>query len=221
MYSSHLPTILLLSVLVPFKAEAFQQLTPRCMQLAKIQPATMMLSSHARDDENGDHVRRKFLLVSTGLAFFMQGSSPALAKYGDSSNMDLPNYIDYLIEKQESADQEKKKVALYKGADPTVLLKRLQEANKRLGNIPTLAEEKKWSQVQGTLTGPLGTLGQTINQIATPDSSAKVKDASKKVKSDVIAIDQAAQKKNSAACAEMARLASKDLEIFVKLAFEI
>jgi hypothetical protein len=218
MYSSHLPTILLLSVLVPFRAEAFQQLTPRCMQLAKIQPATMMLSSHARDDENGDHARRKFLLVSTGLAFFMQSSSPALAKYGDSSNMELPNYIDYLIEKNESADQE---TALYKGVDPTVLLKRLQEANKRLGDIPTLVEAKKWSQVQGTITGPLGTLAQTINQIATPDSSAKVKDASKKVKSDVIAIGQAAEKKKGAACAEMARVASKDLEIFVKLAFEI
>ena len=32
----------------------------------------------------------------------------------------------------------------------------------RLPEIATLAEEKKWSQVQGIITGPLGTLLQTL-----------------------------------------------------------
>lgn len=203
-----------------FQVEAFQPLIPPRLQAAKAQSqhSTKTLSSLPRDAEIDGQNRRKFLLASAAILSSVQGASPAFCKYGDSTNIAMPNYIEYLIEKNESVDGEN---ALYKGVDPTILLKRLQEANKRLDDIPVLADEKKWSQIQGTLTGPLGTLAQTINQIATSDSSAKVKDASKKVKGDIIAIGQAAEKKNGAACAEMALAASKDLEIFVKLAFQI
>lgn len=176
------------------------------------------LASRTDNHENDNPKRRSLLMASvTGLSLLIQGVSPAVAKYGASSNMEVPNYIEYLLEKNESLDTEK---VLFKGADPAILLKRLQEAKIRLGEIPNLAEEKKWSQIQGIITGPLGTLAMTINQIATPDSSTKVKDASKKVKSDVIAIGQAASQKNGAACTEKALVASNDLEAFVKLAFE-
>jgi hypothetical protein len=180
---------------------------------------TPSLTSLSVNDKNEDTdpARRSLLITSTGIAAWLAQSLPVQAQYGTSTSLQLPNYIEYLIEKNESQDSSK---VLYKGVDPRVLLQRLLEADKRLRDIPTLAEEKKWTQIQGTITGPLGTLAMTINQIATPDSSSKVKDAAKKVKGGVIAIGQAAAKKDPSGCAEMSRAASRDLETFVKLAFE-
>lgn len=168
--------------------------------------------------------RRSFLLHSTMTASAFVGSfgmltGPANAKYGDSTNIELPSYIDFLIEKNYVPDPDK---ALYKGTDPTVILKRLQDANNRLSEIPILAEQKKWSQIQGILTGPLGTLSQTINQIvpSTGDVSPKLKDASKKLKSDLISIGQAAAQKQGDVCTVKAKQTSQDLEALLKLAFE-
>mmetsp|Transcript_5360 Transcript_5360/g.10643 ORF Transcript_5360/g.10643 Transcript_5360/m.10643 type:complete len:229 (+) Transcript_5360:2-688(+) len=140
------------------------------------------------------------------------------AKYGDSTNIKVPNYIDYLIEKNGQAVDEDK--ILYKGIDPTVILKRLQDANKRLDEIPGLAEQKKWSQISGLLTGPLGTLSQTLNQVAAPDSDRAVIAAAKKVKSDLISIGQAASQKNGSACSDAAARTKADLDAFVQLAFK-
>ncbi|KAL3942404.1 MAG: hypothetical protein SGBAC_003398 [Bacillariaceae sp.] len=199
---------------------AFQAPYPNYLQPSKIQQRTTALFAQVNDVTDVCHPTRRQLILSTGgLALgFVATSLPAEAKYGTSTTMEMPNYIEYLIEKNESGNTEN---ALYKGTDPTVLLKRLQEANKRLAEIPALAEEKKWSQIQGIITGPLGTLAVTINQIATSDSPAKVKDAAKKVKGDVIAIGQGATKNSGAACTDASRVASRDLGEFVKLAFEL
>ncbi len=157
--------------------------------------------------------RRAFLTMS-GLMLGM-GMFPtlSLAKYGTSSTMELPNYIEYLVEKNEQGDNSQ---ALYKGVDPVVLLRRLQDASNRLQEIPALAATKKWSQVQGLLTGPLGTMSQTLNQFGDP----KVQGASKKLKADLIAIGQAASKKNEQECIAMAEQASNDLKMFLEVAFE-
>uniref|UniRef100_A0A7S2IIV0 Uncharacterized protein n=1 Tax=Helicotheca tamesis TaxID=374047 RepID=A0A7S2IIV0_9STRA len=169
---------------------------------------------------NDDTTRRSFLGISTTFATaFLSNINPASAKYGDSTNIELPSYIDFLIEKNNAGKIDQDKV-LYKGADPVVLLKRLQEANTRLKEIPPLAADKKWSQIQGIVTGPLGTLSQTLNQIATPDSSAKVKDEAKKLKTVVIDIGQAASKKNGDACVAKAEQASAGLDSFVRAAFQ-
>lgn len=162
--------------------------------------------------------RRAFLGGAGALVGVMAFQVPAVAKYGDSSNMELPNYIEFLMEK--NAQGITTKTALYKGVDPVVLLQRLQDANNRLQDIPKLATEKKWSQVQGLLTGPLGTLSQTINQIATPDSGKDVQAAAKKLKADLIDIGQSAAKKNAEACIAKAGQATKDLTSFLELAFD-
>ena len=163
--------------------------------------------------------RRAYLgtngVVLVGTLFV--GNNPAGAKYGVSTNMELPNYIEYLVEKNSQSDSNS---ALYKGADPVVLLRRLQDAEYRLQEIPKLAEARQWSQIQGLLTGPLGMLSQTLNQIAGPDSDSKVQAASKKVKADLIAIGQAASQKNNVACVAMVQEASKDFVSFLEIAFE-
>jgi hypothetical protein len=140
-----------------------------------------------------------------------------LAKYGDSSSLELPSYIDFLIEKTSKPSADK---LLYKGADPGVLLLRLKDAGIRLQEVPTLSEQKKWSQIQGILSGPLGQLSQTLNFIATPDSPVAVRDSAKKLKTEIFAIGSAASKKNGPTCTAKAQQASQYLEDFVRVAFQ-
>lgn len=92
----------------------------------------------------------------------------ACASYGDSSNIVMPNYIEYLIEKNEQGMPVE---SLYKGPDAETQIRRIGEAANRLPEIITLANEKKWSQVQGLITGPLGTLLQTMNSHWNPRST--------------------------------------------------
>jgi hypothetical protein len=105
---------------------------------------------------------------------------------------------------------------LYKGPDIALQLRRIGESANRLPEIANLSAEKKWSQVQGIITGPLGTLLQTMNSLASA-ASKEAKDAAKLVKNDLNDINAAAGKKDSGAVTKAAEKASKDLEKFVKL----
>lgn len=146
--------------------------------------------------------------------------SPAMAAYGDSTKIELPNYIEYLIEKNTSVDSSK---VLYKGADMNVQLKRISDASIRLGDIPSLAKEKKWSQIQGILTGPLGTLIQTMNSLSKDrdrDSKGNMSEitlAVGKVKADLVGISQEATKKNERGVIQACQQAQDNLEAFVRL----
>lgn len=174
---------------------------------------------------------RRQVLATAATSFFalLSRQKPAIAAYGDSSTMKGFDYIDYLVEKNTVADPS---TYLYKGADRNVQLKRMSDAAGSLQQIPVVAKDKKWSQVNGILTGPLGTLIQTMNQIvspatdftksdfgAAPQVNKEAKAASQKVKADLYAIGQAAMKKSEAGCIESTEAALKDLEAFVKVAF--
>mmetsp|Transcript_9615 Transcript_9615/g.20834 ORF Transcript_9615/g.20834 Transcript_9615/m.20834 type:complete len:253 (+) Transcript_9615:158-916(+) len=150
----------------------------------------------------------------------------ASAKYGEGTSMELPSYIDYLIEKNTAAENSN---ALYTGADPATVLRRLADSESRLGEIRGLAEQKKWSQISGIITGPLGTLLSTMNQIvsivssspaASPKKTKQVQDTVKKVKADIFAIGQAASKKDPDGCTKQAAMASNDLKILLEIAFD-
>jgi hypothetical protein len=142
----------------------------------------------------------------------------ATAAYGTGTKVEFPSYIEFLIEKNKGpADPD---TFLYQGADPEVLLKRLLAVDRKLAEIPQLAEEKKWSQVQGILTGPLGSLGETLTLISKQNPKPEVKAAAKKLKNDLFGIGGAATKKDGKTCTEGAKQASLDLEAFVKAAFQ-
>ena len=188
----------------------------------------IVISAH-QDDNPQSHLpevatRRDFFLKKTATSILSVATLASVARplpafAGSSANIEMPNYIDFLIEKNNqglAADPDK---VLYKGADPTVLLRRVQEADRRLAEIESLVEQKKWSQVSGLVTGPLGTLSQTLNQIATPDSGKAVLQAAKKVKSDILAIGQASSQKNGPACVAASNQAIQDLEAFIKVSF--
>jgi hypothetical protein len=172
--------------------------------------------------------RRSFLeetsLILLPIAALTVAPFPSHAKYGDSSSLALPSYIDYLIEKNAAA---KNSTTLYQGADPATVLGRLSVSERRLGEVHTLAEEKKWSQITGLVTGPLGTLSMTMNQIVSivsssnsPKKTKQVQDAVRKVKEDILGIGQAAARKNAIDCTKQTDMASTDLKALLQIAFD-
>jgi hypothetical protein len=143
-------------------------------------------------------------------------TKPAAAAYGDATNLRGFDYIEFLEEKNAVTDPS---TFLYNGADREMQLIRIKDAVLELQKIPEIAAAKKWSQVQGILTGPLGTLTQTMTTVAGKVPSAEIKTAFQKVKTDLYAIGTAAIKKSDAGCIEATQAALKDLEVFVKAAF--
>ena len=101
---------------------------------------------------------------------------------------------------------------LYKGPDLEQQLIKIGTAASRLPEISTLANEKKWTAIQGIITGPLGTLLQNMNNLASTKAS---KDAAKAVKNDLNEIFAAVGKKDSGSCIKASEKAAKDLELFV------
>lgn len=166
-------------------------------------------------------MNRRHFGQQIGFSFLVAGSvsvgmpHSGRASSGDSANMELPSYIEFLIEKNKIPQD-----GLYNGPDPQVQLRRLLEAAKSLQTVPSLAEQRKWSQVQGVLAGPLGTLVQTMAQVSKQSSSAGVQASAKKLKADLFAINTAATKKDEKTCIRATQLASEDLDAFVKAAFE-
>ena len=174
---------------------------------------------------------RRFVLdatigSSTAALLLLQNPSPAVAGYGDSADIKGFDYIEYLLQKNKVADPS---TFLYQGADREVQLKRMSDAVTSLKQIPDIARAKKWSQVQGILTGPLGTLVQTMTQIVSGTDPTRTdfggapqpnKEAAlQQVKADLYAIGEAAMKKSESKCIESTEVALKDLEAFVKVAF--
>lgn len=163
--------------------------------------------------------RREVLTSSAGLLILAPivslFPSTAEAAYGEAPKAELPNYIEFLLEKNYVADPSS---FLYQGPDPKVQLQRLLEASKRLDEIPALAEAKKWSQVQGVLTGPMGTLAQTLNAISS-NSSKEVQAKAKQVKTDILNISLAASKKNQDDVINKTKAAEMSLDAFVRAAF--
>jgi len=156
------------------------------------------------------------VILSTSIAL-TSSPAPAHAAYGSSSNIAFPSYIDFLIEKNSSPDTSN---SLYKGADTEVQIKRISDAVVRLNEIPKFANERKWSQVQGVLLGPLGTLGQTMNGLVKNcENSDAAKKAAGKVKADMILIGQEAGRKSEGGVVKGCEEAQEDLEAFAKLVF--
>jgi hypothetical protein len=141
-------------------------------------------------------------------------AEPAYAAYGDNTNIALPSYIDFLLEKNAVADPS---TFLYQGADRTVQLQRLVAAQTRLESIPAICGRRQWSQVDGVLTGPLGTLVPTMKQIS--GANIKAREAAGKVQADLLAIRQAATRKDGALCVAASESAQQSLEVFVQEAF--
>lgn len=158
-------------------------------------------------------------------------SSPDVANavYGSDAKIEMPNIVEGMsnrVNKQclvESLGNRECLVymdsenQLYKGADNQVLLERVEKASVQLASIPELVDAKCWSKVRGVLTGPLGTLLATMNQLSKLSSNPSESDElARKVKLDIFAIADAAEKKQGAQATESHRLATEHLVAFLK-----
>lgn len=180
-------------------------------------PQTSVRLSAHNSQNNG---RRGFIqtIITTSIGTAVAIPSIANAASGESASIKMPNYIEYLIEK--NAQGLERDDMLYKGPDPETQLRRIGEAGSRLPEIAALANDKKWSQVQGIITGPLGTLLQTMNSVASIAGTKEARDAAKVVKTDLLEIGVAAGRKESAPAVKAAEKAATDLEKFVMVAFK-
>ena len=107
---------------------------------------------------------------------------------------------------------------LYKGDDAQVLLGRIESASQGLALIPSLVEAKKWNQVTGALTGPMGQLSLTMTALAKVSADpAKTDKKAKQVKQDVFAIGAAATNKDVKGALKAHEAATQHLVEFVKM----
>jgi hypothetical protein len=165
------------------------------------------------DGEDLDADRREALFALAGSlwAVGMLPAPPAFATPGTDANIRLPNPLEQIADRAtkqclvESLGNRECLVymdeanKLYQGTDSQVLLSRIESSARALATVPAYIESKKWSQVLGVLTGPMGELVKTMGQLA--DASANSAAAKKKIaafKSDLYALAAAVDKRNGA-----------------------
>ena len=190
-------------------------------------------------DSDMDEGRREAMFSMIGTAWSLGGIIPAAAltsyyvepanaAYGEDAKIVLPNAFEGIsnrVNKQclvESLGNRECLLyldpanKLYQGADTQILLARLEKASVALASIPALSEQKKWSQVLGVTTGPMGSLSDTLTQlIKLTENKEDAKKIAQLVKTDVINIGQAAQRKEGKDIAQMCLAAEKHLAEFV------
>eukprot|EP00566_Odontella_aurita_P017638 CAMPEP_0113534948 /NCGR_PEP_ID=MMETSP0015_2-20120614/5429_1 /TAXON_ID=2838 /ORGANISM="Odontella" /LENGTH=261 /DNA_ID=CAMNT_0000434139 /DNA_START=158 /DNA_END=943 /DNA_ORIENTATION=- /assembly_acc=CAM_ASM_000160 len=153
---------------------------------------------------------------------------PAIAEYGADAKMSLPNPLESIADRATKQclveslgnreclvylDPENK---LYQGADAAILVERIEKASEALASIPPLVDDKCWSKVLGVITGPMGTLGTTMDQLQKISGGTGLAEKAKKVKTDLYAIAAAADRRQQAEALEYHKMATDDLVAFVK-----
>lgn len=156
------------------------------------------------------------------------GAAPANAVYGSDAKIELPNPVQGMYDRTtkqcivESLGNRECLVYLdeankvYQGADAAVLLGRIEAASEALATMPDLIADKKWTKVLGVMTGPMGTLGGTMDELAKLGSSSTAAERAKKVKTDLYAIAGAVERKNPSDALKFHGAATADLVEFVK-----
>lgn len=186
------------------------------------------------DDDDDDDEKK--LLDRREAAFAMLGTLwatttfPAHAQYGAEPKIEMPNMVENMANRANKQclveslgnreclvymDEDNK---LYQGLDTQKLLEKIDKSSVALTKIPELVEAKKWSSVNSLLTGPMGELLSTLNQLAPlstqqPDTSIGL---AKQVKLQVFAIGAAADKKDGTGILKPTQGATDALVAFVQ-----
>jgi len=190
------------------------------------------------DGEDIDLDRREAFFSMLGMAWAVGGlpaslmtvgSEPARAVYGTDAKIELPNPVQSMTDRAtkrclvESLGTRECLVyadpnnQLYQGADGELFLDRVDAASKSLSTLPTLIESKKWSQVTGVLTGPMGELIRTMNHLVElSDNQTAAKALVGQVKIDLYAISAAVGRKEVASALKSHQAATDHLVAFVK-----
>lgn len=187
-------------------------------------------------EEDIDQDRREAFFAMIGSLWAIAGGGmrglfpePAYAEYGAEANIFIPNPYDALNDRATKnclveslgtrqcliyADEAN---FLYKGADDGVLIERIEKASKSFGTIPALVFNKKWSQVTGVLTGPMGELIRNMSQLAAMSrNQEQSKNLIKVLKNDLYAMSDGVSRKDQDIVLKNHEKATNDLVAFLK-----
>mmetsp|Transcript_19311 Transcript_19311/g.28932 ORF Transcript_19311/g.28932 Transcript_19311/m.28932 type:complete len:255 (-) Transcript_19311:1246-2010(-) len=155
--------------------------------------------------------------------------SPANAVFGADAKIEIPNVMDNINNRVNQQclveslgnreclvylDPENK---LYKGADSQILIERLEAATAALAEIPSLVSDKKWSKIQGVLTGPMNPLGVTMDKLSKiSENEENCCKLEKVVKSDLYAIASAVERKQGDEIIKLHKKATEDLVAYAQ-----
>ena len=153
----------------------------------------------------------------------------ANAVYGADANMDFPNVMEGLSNRNNKqclveslgnreclVYREDEDKLLYKGADADLLLKKIEKASSALEQIPELVGQKKWTQVTGVLTGPMGELSSTLTALVKLSDNADAPKLAQKVKTNCFAMGTGVSNKNADVVLKAHDAATKDLVVFLR-----
>ncbi len=163
---------------------------------------------------------------SSILSTILTAASPneAKAAFGEDAKIEIPNMMDNMnnrVNQQclvESLGNRECLVyldpanKLYKGAEGSVLVERLEKATSALALIPDLVNDKKWSKVQGILTGPMNPLGATMDKLSKLSENEELCcKLEKSIKNDLYAIGSAVERKDGDKVLKLHDKVTKDL----------
>uniref|UniRef100_A0A7S2YHQ8 Uncharacterized protein n=1 Tax=Entomoneis paludosa TaxID=265537 RepID=A0A7S2YHQ8_9STRA len=164
-----------------------------------------------------------------GTASLLGASPAAFAGQGDYAKIEMPNVMQGMADRvnkqclMESLGNRECLVyaddgaKLYQGANGQVLLGRVNAAIQAFENVPGLVESKKWSQVSGVMTGPMGELVRNMLLLSDlSENGTQAKKMVQVVKTDLYGISAAVERKDGATALKFHQAATKDLVTFVK-----
>ena len=185
------------------------------------------------NEEGAGESRRAFRTAVTTLAFTVSKPSASNAVYGADAKIEMPDIVQDMSDRMNKQclveslgtrqclvylDPENQ---LYKGTNGKLLFERLGCSAAALKDVPAYIETKQWNKVQGVLTGPMGTLSSTMNELTKNVEDAalqnKVKSLSVDVRKELYAISGASDRKNQKEAQAAFEKAELKLENFVSL----
>mmetsp|Transcript_4685 Transcript_4685/g.9898 ORF Transcript_4685/g.9898 Transcript_4685/m.9898 type:complete len:254 (+) Transcript_4685:93-854(+) len=181
--------------------------------------------------------RRSFLNTATASVWVTCASAfnPAVAHatYGQDAKMVMPDIVQGISDRTnkqclvESLGNRECLVyldpdnQLYKGSDAQILFERLAKSANALKDVPQYVDTKQWSKVLGVLTGPMGSLSSTMNELVKITESEEVKNTCKSLSVDIrkelYAIAGAVDRKNQKDALVAYEKSVEKLDKFVKL----
>lgn len=189
-------------------------------------------------DDDPDMDRREATLAMLGslwaagampAAMLTGNAQPAIAEYGTDAKLELPNPMGQMRDRankqclmeslgtRECLVYEDPDNKLYQNPDTKVLVERVEKAGEALATIPELIEKKSWIQITGVLTGPMGTLANSMDLLSkASDNPSATADQAKRVKTDLYAIAGAVDRRNGGAALEYHKLATEHLVDYIK-----
>ena len=185
-------------------------------------------NSHPGPCKSLDVNRREAAFAMLG-GLWAVNAAPAWGEYGTDAKIQLPNPMEQMRDRatkqclmeslgnRECLVYEDPDNKLYQNPDTKVLVERVEKAGEALATIPDLVESKNWIKVTGVLTGPMGTLANSMDLLSkASDNPSACAEKAKKVKTDLYGISGAVDRRNGNGALEYHKLATEHLVDYIK-----